>query len=377
MKHFNLYTDCINFPLDRPCREQKNNNIKCPTCKKYIKISSKNNKNPKILIIKLGAMGDVLRTTFLLKGLKEKYRKSKISWIVSAKNAAVLENNPYIDEIILNDGKTSAFLLGSFFDITINLDLAPESLALAKLANTAKTLGFSLDNNRKITTSNNYAMLWLKMSAYDELKKDNLDTYQYWMSKIVELPKDDYEIIVPIQPALQKKADKFLKKLKIKNAQKIIGINPGAGARWRLKKWAVAGFIKVAKHFSDKGYAVLLLGGKDDEKEISAILNKKFKNVFFTGTDNTIPYFFALVNVCDIILCGDTMVMHAAAGLKKSVIALFGPTSHNEIELYGRGAKIYGDLDCLVCYKQECLKKPNCMDKIDAQTVIKTMAEAI
>ncbi|MDR0822682.1 MAG: glycosyltransferase family 9 protein [Endomicrobium sp.] len=375
---FDLYTDCINFPLDRPCRYQKNDNVQCRACPNYIKISSKNADSAvRILIIKLGAMGDVLRTTFLLQGLKELYPKSRIAWLVSGKNSQVLNNNPLINQIIINDEKAAAFLLGNFFDITINLDLAPESLALAKIANTDKILGFSLNSRREIVASNDYAVEWLKMSAYDVLKKANTHTYQYWMSKIVELPKDNYEIIVPLQADLEKKAQDFLRSLNIKTNQKIIGINPGAGARWRLKKWTTAGFIEIAKHFSNKEYAILLLGGKDDENEIERILKENIKNVFSTGTDNAIADFFSLINLCDIVLCGDTMAMHAATGLKKTVFALFGPTSYAEIELYGRGKKLYSDLDCLVCYKQTCDKSPSCMDKIDAQTVIKTIEETI
>jgi len=268
-EQFSLYTDCVNFPLDRPCRYQKNDNMQCRNCQNYIKISNRNNKTDiEILIIKLGAMGDVLRTTFLLNGLKEKYPKSRISWIVLQKNAQVLINNTLIDEIIVSDGQISNFLINHFFDITINLDLSPESLSLAKLANTAKTIGFSLDNNRNIAVSNKYANDWLKMSAYDSLKKANTHTYQFWMSKITELPQDNYEICVPLQKAMQEKAANFLKSLNIKTRNKIIGINPGASNRWKLKKWNTDSFIEIAKFLSNKGHTVLLLGAKEDEKEI-------------------------------------------------------------------------------------------------------------
>jgi heptosyltransferase-2 len=322
-------------------------------------------------------MGDVLRTTFILEGLKQLYPKSEISWIVNKKNSAVLENNPLIHNIVYNDEKTLEYLALNYFDIVVNLDLAPESLALAKLSNRSKILGYTFDNNRDVISSNDYAAEWLKMSAYDELKKANTYTYQHWMSKIVEIPKDNYEIIVPLSEESVKKAENFLKENKISADKKILGINPGAGKRWPLKKWRTQGFINTAKYFAGKGHAVLLLGGAEDKDEMDAILAKKINNVYSTGTDNPIPDFFAMINLCGTLLCGDTMALHAAAGLKKNIVALFGPTSLAEIELYGRGTKIRSSKECVCCYKQKCDITDNCMEGISDDEVIKAVEKRI
>ncbi|MDR2192395.1 MAG: glycosyltransferase family 9 protein [Endomicrobium sp.] len=371
-KKYEVFTDCINFPLDRPCVYQKENARVCPLCKNYKKVSSLD-AAVKILIIKLGAMGDVLRTTFILCGLKEIYPKSRISWIVSKNNAAVLRDNNLIDEIIVADEKINEFLTLNYFDAVINLDLAPESLALAKLANAERVLGYVLDNKRNVVSSNDYAAKWLKMSAYDALKKENKFTYQHWMSKIANLSRDDYEIIVPLNEVSVKKADGFLKKNKISSDKKIIGINPGAGKRWKMKKWRSDGFAAVAKYFSDKSCAILLLGGKDDEEEINALIKENIPNVFSTGTDNCIADFFAFINLCDIILCGDTMALHAAAGLKKKIVALFGPTSISEIETYNRTIKLQASINCICCYKQDCGVKENCMKLLTDEEVIRAV----
>jgi ADP-heptose:LPS heptosyltransferase len=320
-------------------------------------------------------MGDVLRTTFLLHGLKELYPDSKIAWIVNEKNASVLEHNNLIDDIILNDETIGNYLINNFFDIVINLDLGYDSLLLAKLSNNSKVLGFTLSNNRNIITSNEFAKEWLKMSAYDELKKANTFTYQYWMSKITELPKDNYEIIVPLQKTSTIKAEQFLKYNNINHNNKIIGINPGAGKRWNLKKWVLSSFIETAKYFSKKGCTILLLGGKYDENEINAILKENIPNVISTGIDNSIPDFFAKINLCDVLLCGDTMALHAAAGLKKNTVALFGPTSANEIEICSRGIKIQSKKECVVCYKQECHIINNCMKAISVKDVLEAIEQ--
>jgi heptosyltransferase-2 len=369
---FKVFSDCVHFPLDRPCAYQKKDGALCIKCANYQKISFPQ-QPVKILIIKLGAMGDVLRTTFMLEGLKELYPSSIISWIVNEGNAAVLENNPFINSIIIKDEKTNEFLTQNFFDVAINLDLSPESLAFAKLAATGKIIGYSLNDKREILPSNDYALQWLQMSAYDELKQSNKFTYQNRMAKIAGLPKDDYDIIVPLAKESVAKAESFIKKLAINRDKKILGINPGAGKRWPLKKWRTDGFIETAKYFAAKGHPVLLLGGREDEEEINYILEQKIENVYSSGTDNSIPDFFALINLCGAVLCGDTMAMHAAAGLGKKVTVLFGPTSAAEIELYGRGIKIQPQMPCICCYRQFCDKKINCMDNISNEEVIKAV----
>lgn len=362
-----LYSDCINFPLDRPCFYQKNKNMVCSACKNYVSVN-KNSKQTKILIIKLGAMGDVLRTTFILEGLKEKYKNSTIDWLVDKKNVDVLVGNKYVDIVIPNDNKVFDFLTSTKYDIAINLDLSPESLSFTKLAFAKKIIGYYLDDSRKIVGSNEYAKKWLPASAYDNLKKENVHTYQYWMSNICELKKDNYEIVVPISKQAERKAKKLKSSLRL-NKSKVIGINPGAGKRWVMKKWRIEKYIKLIKILSSRGYNILLLGGKDDEQEINLILKQKIKNVYSTGTDNSVQEFFAMVNLCNLVVCGDTMAMHAALGLKKNVVAIFGPTSYNEIEMYGRGIKIVS-MECNCCYKPDCNRKVKCMDKVSVENVL-------
>jgi len=365
--NYKLYSDCINFPLDRPCLYQKEKDAICSTCKKYVSIN-KRSKQTRILIVKLGAMGDVLRTTFILEGLKEKYKNSTIDWLVEKKNVDVLIGNEYIDIIIPNDNEVYKFLSSHKYDIVINLDLSPESLSFTKLVFADTKIGYYLDDSRKIVGSNSFAQKWLPTSAYDCLKKENEHTYQYWMANIVELKRDNYEIQVPISNQAKQKAKSFVSSLKLNNS-KIIGINPGAGKRWVMKKWRVEKYIKLIKTLSSKGYNIFLLGGKDDEEEINLILKQKIKNVYSTGTTNSVQEFFAMVDLCDLVVCGDTMAMHAALGLKKNVVAIFGPTSFNEIEMYDRGTKIVS-LECNCCYKPDCNKKVKCMDKVSVENVL-------
>ena len=81
-----------------------------------------------------------------------------------------------------------------------------------------------------------------------------------------------------------------------------------------------------------------------------------------TGTQNPIREFTGLVGNCDLMVTGDTLAMHIAIGLGVPVLVILGATCHQEIELYGRGAKIISDFDCSPCYLSLCPKETTCMD---------------
>lgn len=372
----NVLTDCVHFPLDRPCRFHKSSGLVC-RCSHYqplpsIKLSAK---TKKILIIKLDAMGDVLRTTFILPGLKEKYGAISVTWIVAPVSVDVLSGNPLINRIWPFGKNVFNQITGEKFDVVINLDLSPLSLALASMAFAQVKLGYWLDGKRKVQSSNNYARLWLQMSAFDGPKKANKETYQWWMSHILELKRSDYPIFVPLAPAAREKARVFAKKQGL--TKNVVGINPGAGGRWELKRWTVNGYTYIINALHKAGYKVLLLGGPEESSLIELLLRRCRGKAVSSGTDNSLPDFFAKVNLCDVVVCGDTMALHAALGLKKKVMALVGPTSAAELEMYGRGLKVVPDMPCVCCYKPSCDKKPTCMDSLKPELVWTALQELL
>ncbi|MCD6590165.1 glycosyltransferase family 9 protein, partial [Candidatus Woesearchaeota archaeon] len=64
----------------------------------------KSKKRPlKILLFKIGAIGDVLMTTPFVRELRKKYRGAEIHYWVGRKSADILKNNPYVDKVIAID----------------------------------------------------------------------------------------------------------------------------------------------------------------------------------------------------------------------------------------------------------------------------------
>ena len=95
----------------------------------------------KILLIKLGALGDVLRTTPILEGLKKKYPECHVTWLVDPKNRPALENNARIDRLeSLEEGGQG--WRKARYDVVINLDKEPEALEALEGTKAALKMGF-------------------------------------------------------------------------------------------------------------------------------------------------------------------------------------------------------------------------------------------
>ena len=80
-----------------------------------------------ILIIKLGAKGDVIRTLPIAKALKENYKNSNITWITKSNAAELISNSPFIDKTYVLPFQTD-----EQFDMLYNFDIEEEATHLAK-----------------------------------------------------------------------------------------------------------------------------------------------------------------------------------------------------------------------------------------------------
>lgn len=366
-----LKRDCKHFPGDRPCKYHKELGIKCDGCSYYTPIEFK------ILIIKLDAVGDVLRTTCILPGLKEKYPASHITWLTKSNASEIFFNIDLVDRVLAIDNfETNYFLSVESFDLVLNLDSSPLSSSICSFVNGKEKLGFGLDEKGQVYPINEEAIEWFEMGAFDDLKKRNTKTYQSIILNIARLKTENFPILLKLSDSEISFANNFLMKYGIDKTKKIIGLNTGAGPRWKFKSWTLEGFESLIKKIlSETDYYVFLYGGSYEKERNDQLSKLHASRVINTGTENSLREFFTLLNLCDILLTGDTLAMHAATALKKKVVALFGPTSANEIETYGLITKIQSNLDCLVCYKMDCDFDPNCMNSISPEIVFEKIME--
>ncbi len=327
----------------------------------------------KILMIKLGALGDVLRTTPLLTALKKKYPRSEITWIVDAPHWEVLSGNPLIDHLMDSSAKTQRWLKTVEFDIAVNLDKEPEATELMATARAEKKMGFVRDIHGQLAPADSLSEYAYRLGVDDDLKfRKNKKTYQEISFEQLGLRFQQESYLFSLENTELARAGGVLKKLGVEPAilrRPIVGLNTGSGARFAGKKLPIETYAKLAELFHEELKAtVFLLGGQDEIERNRLIQKKTVCPIILTGS-HPIKTFAALVKTCDLVVTGDTTALHIAIAVQTPVVAYFASTCAAEIELYGRGHKIISDISCAPCYKKICPIDEQCMKDLTAEKI--------
>jgi heptosyltransferase-2 len=363
-----IRSDCVYFQGDKPCKFER----LCEACPHYEAFPKR------ILVIKGRAQGDVLRTTALLPGLKRKFPESHISWLVDEESKDLLVNNPYVDRIICFRWEDILPFLVEKFDVLISLDKESPSISLASGIISSRKFGFGMNEYGNLIIFNKASEYAYRLGLDDELKfYQNRKTYQEIIYEIAEIKYKNDEYVFRLKEEEKKKAKEFFKKNKISKNRLAVGLNTGSGTKFETKQWPKERYLKLIDHLNTQLQAnVFLLGGLR-EKKFNLSLEKKSKHrVYNTGNDNSLREFAGFISMMDLVVSSDTLGMHLAIGLGKKVIALFGPTCPQEIELYSRGTKLFAGVSCSPCYKQSCVDM-QCMEKITTEQVIKEIKKLI
>jgi len=322
-----------------------------------------------ILIIKTGALGDVVRTSWIAQALKDKFKNSKIFWITDKKATSLFINNPYVTQILIPEKKNSLKKLK--WDLIINLEEDEESCKFATSLNPREIQGFHYKYNKIQATSTTKD--WFEMSAIgskpqnDILKKQNKKTHREIISEIIKIKEyKKYEPFLRLTEKQRRFANEFLRRHNLSRSNLIIGINTGSAGRWP-KQLSIKKTAKLIDELYSKSNAKIILFGGPEEIERNQQIHKLSNSpIIDTGTGNNLLEFPALISVCSLLITSDTLGLHISLALKRKTIALIGPTSNTEIDMYGFGEKVISKSDCLCCYNSDCKS----MEKITIEDII-------
>jgi heptosyltransferase-2 len=209
------------------------------------------------------------------------------------------------------------------------------------------------------------------MGLSDRRKQANTRTYQALVAEVLGL--DPAAVREPV--LVPSAADvAFARTLRERTGWRgpLVGLNTGAGGRWAYKQWTLEHQRAFLQQMTAQDCGVLLLGGPEEvQRHADLLAGAAGKPVFDAGNDNPYGRFAALLQLCAVVVTGDSLAVHVAAARKVPAVVLFGPTSAAEIELYGRGEKITPPgLDCLCCYLPICDVKPHCQALIQPAVVV-------
>jgi heptosyltransferase II len=252
----------------------------------------------KTLIIKIGATGDVVRTTSLLHAIE-----GEIHWLTSGYNVAILPADcPSLTGIFSIEKDLSPIAAHHYHQV-LSLDESPAVAAIFKLLSFDHLAGVYAGETAGLTYTNTAAG-WFDMSLLsalgkqraDALKFSNRKTYQEMIFEAAgkKFVAEPYWINLP--PATGRKG--------------LVGIERRVGERWKGKAWN--GYGRLAEALQKNGYDVL-----------------------FFSERSTLKQYMEDIGGCNYIISGDTLAMHLGIAYGIPTLAIFTCTAPWEIYDYG------------------------------------------
>jgi len=299
----------------------------------------------RLLIVRLGAMGDILHALPAVTALRLAHPGWVIDWVVEPRWAALLEvrdgkwqepsiapqdrpaTRPIVDKIHV--APTRAWRKAPFsgntlreikalrvslrkgnYDAVLDLQGAIRSAAVARMAGCRRVIGESKPREG--------AARWF-FSERIETRGAHIIEQDLELASAVA--GDDLKGIpphLPVDPAAESWADRILPP---GDRAAIVLINPGAG--WGAKRWPVERYAAVAQGLIGRGMRVLINTGPGEEALTQSIVETEPAAI---SLNCTLEQLIAVTRRITLAIAGDTGPLHLACALERSVVGIYGPT---------------------------------------------------
>lgn len=326
-------------------------------------------KNTKILIIRLSALGDTIHTLPLASAIKKECPTCKIGWLVEDKAQQFVHNNPLVDKCFVLPRKTwkkrgfSLENINEFFQIVKeirkeNYDIVIDTQQLFK---SASIMPF-LNVKRKITHADGREFSWLFANEFIKTERKQFDHDYHVVRRNLDFASHlgmDNEFIRFELPPVPEESKKKVQELmaELDSSKPILSLAPAT--TWETKHWNESYWVDLINRFSER-LNVIITGSLADSDLINSILSKApdKKVLNLTGKTNLIEL-SEVYRLSDIVVSPDSGSAHIAWAVQKpSVITVFCSTSKNRTGPFG--SEYYSlapDLACYPCMKKHCKKK--------------------
>jgi heptosyltransferase I len=325
----------------------------------------------RILIVKLGSIGDIVHTLPALAALRSGMPQAEISWVVERRSSEILRDNPLLDRLIevdtkalrrgLMSGETLRAprqqlrrLRASAFDVALDFQGLLKSASIARLSGAHRVFGYSRAALREPAS----ALLLSKRVAVPE----NIHV----IHKSLLLLQESLGIAAPVELSFpigitpKDEAEAQLAAAHTRGQYAIL--NPGGG--WPTKLWSVERFGKLADLlWSSYGISSLVTYGPG-EIELAEAVSRSSTSGKAQPVNLSLKAFYSLAQRARVYVGGDTGPTHIAVAAGAPIVGLFGPT-----EWWRNGSPRpqdvcveRNDIDCRVdCHRRSC-SKWICMD---------------
>lgn len=330
----------------------------------------------RILVIDLLYLGDLLFATPLIRNLRKNHPQARIDMIVNANFFAIIEDNPYLDNVYAYDKDSGLVdswqfarkLRANSYDLGLNIHGNWRTAMILRLIKPDYSIGFG-GKGRGI---------WLDQELILPKGKHMVDIYLYFLQEVGIEQIDDEGQEIGINEEAKEEMQKFLQQNGVDKEDRLIGLNTGGS--WPTKRWTEAGFVELADCLQKEyGAKVIFFGGPGDVERVEAIVSEMETEPIIAAGKTTLKELAALAYYCDLFISGDTGPVHVAASVGTPTIAIFGPSDETKYQPYGKRNQVAKtDLDCRPCGEHQCpLEHHNCMEMIRVKDILERVSVEI
>lgn len=309
-----------------------------------------------------------------LQAVREIFPQSKITVLAKSWVAPLFENHPAVDEIIAMQARQSFSvdplatlrLAGRIrkgrYDLAILFQNAFRAAFLTFLGGVRWRLGYSTDGRGFLLTH--------RVIRNGQLLQLHQTDYYLWLLRSMGWETSAADPALRVAPTDEARAADRLSKNGVQRADLLVGIGPGAifGA---AKRWPPERFAAIGDRIVERwGGKVIVLGSRK-EKHVCEALIRAMQNPAVNLCGRTsLGEAMALIGRCRAFVTNDSGLMHIAAALGVSTVAIFGAT--NALATGPRGPRsrvVQHFTDCAPCLKRNCPTDHRCMLSIQPEEV--------
>ncbi|MCX6165300.1 MAG: glycosyltransferase family 9 protein [Ignavibacteriae bacterium] len=340
-----------------------------------------------ILIIKFAAIGDIILMVPMLRLLKKNYPNAKITFLCSDINFSMVKRVKYIDEIIDYNihsaiSKPLEFLRFlkniriNIYDLVIDAEQWSRVNAILTVFLKKKYLiGFKFDKQ--------YKHFYYDAISIHTKKRHEVENFLSLLEIIgINAENEDKELEFNLSSKFIEFSEEFWNEKKLKGKY-VICMQPGSGTNGYAREWSDENYINLGKRLTAKGknIIILLTGLKSDFDRCENIIKSIGKNALNISGKYNMDKDLAIVKKSNMMICGNTGILHLSASVKTRTIGLHGPNNPVLWGAYDKNAVVVqSDIYCSPClylgHDFGC-KKPVCMDRILIEDVYQKVIEVM
>jgi len=348
----------------------------------------------KILIISMTRMGDLLQTTPLLAGLKERYPGCRISLLVNDGFSEICKQIPFIEDLYtfdleefiprLVDPSFSLVdnyhyleslitkLKGQEYDMVINLTHSRASALITSLIGAPDTRGLTIDREGYQLIKHPWMNYFFNATQNREFNQFNLVDIHCACG---DIKSGGGSLHLEVSSEAEEYSKDFLVKNGVSDSDWLVGFQ--AGASQVDKRWPTSSFARLGDMLTTDEYnAKVILFGSPNERVLGEEIQSEMKAPVINAIGKTdLAQLAALLKRCDLLITNDTGTMHIACAVGTRVIALFlGSVRSFETGPYGEGNLILeASIPCAPCNPHVECRNPVCKRYISPEVVLKAV----